>query len=58
MDVSATDEAGISSVFVSLDGVIVTGRTLPVCGCDGVTYTNACQAAAAGVNVAHAGICQ
>ena len=30
----------------------------PVCGCDGITYQNACQAASSGVAVASDGACQ
>lgn len=32
-------------------------HVLPVCGCDGKTYTNACHAREAGQSVASAGAC-
>jgi hypothetical protein len=34
-----------------------TADYVPVCGCDGKPYGNACAAGVAGVNVAHTGLC-
>ena len=37
---------------------ICTELFMPVCGCNAKTYSNACRAAADGVDVAHMGACQ
>jgi Cellulose binding domain/Kazal-type serine protease inhibitor domain len=47
------DAAGVCTAR----GGVCPMDVVPVCGCDGNTYTNACQAALAGVNVDHSGEC-
>lgn len=37
---------------------VCTADFMPVCGCNGVTYSNACQAHVAGESVAYVGTCR
>jgi hypothetical protein len=50
----AADQTGVCSPRPEL----CTQQFDPVCGCDGVTYGNACSAANAGVSVASVGECE
>ncbi len=50
------DSSSISGVCTETGGSCIT-VWIPVCGCDGNTYGNDCEAAAAGVNIAYDGEC-
>ena len=49
--------SGDQSGTCEVQPTICTREVRPVCGCDGRTYTNACNAAASGVSVARDGAC-
>jgi hypothetical protein len=51
------DDCDAESGICVLRPVLCPNYWHPVCGCDGVTYSNGCYAAREGVNVAHDGPC-
>jgi hypothetical protein len=50
----AADEGGVCA-RINTEPCAEIG--MPVCGCDGMTYGNPCEAATAGVSIDHTGPC-
>ncbi len=56
LDTGSCDDAAAAGVCTVIPDICTTDFS-PVCGCDGMTYSNPCSAASAGVNVAQEGEC-
>jgi hypothetical protein len=56
-DVGMCDVADAEGVCTKKTGTVCTQQDLPVCGCDGTTYGNACKAGLKGQNVRSTGKC-